>query len=30
MNLTKRTVESLEPRPKRYFVWDNALKGFGC
>jgi integrase len=29
MNLTKRTVESLEARPKRYFVWDRALKGFG-
>lgn len=29
MNLTKRTVENLKCRDKRYFVWDSALKGFG-
>jgi hypothetical protein len=29
MNLTKRTVDSLEARSKRYFVWDTVLKGFG-
>ena len=29
MNLTKRTVDSLATMSKRYFVWDNALKGFG-
>lgn len=29
MNLTKRTVDTLEARTKRYFVWDSALKGFG-
>ncbi|WP_374417272.1 integrase arm-type DNA-binding domain-containing protein [Ectopseudomonas oleovorans] len=29
MNLTKRAVDSLEARTKRYFVWDSALKGFG-
>jgi integrase/recombinase XerD len=29
MNLTRRTVDSLEARSKRCFVWDTVLKGFG-
>jgi integrase len=29
MNLNKRTVDSLEPKSKRYFIWDGSLKGFG-
>lgn len=29
MNLTKRSVEALAAKSKRYFVWDTALKGFG-
>lgn len=29
MNLNKRTVEGLEAKSRRYFVWDSALKGFG-
>ena len=29
MNISKRTVDGLVPRGKRYFVWDETLKGFG-
>jgi hypothetical protein len=29
MNISKRTVDGLVPRGKRYFVWDEMLKGFG-
>jgi len=29
MNLSKRTVERLEARQERYFVWDQSLKGLG-
>lgn len=29
MNLTKRSVEALAAKSKRYFAWDSALKGFG-
>ncbi len=29
VNLNKRRVESLTAKPKRYFAWDMALKGFG-
>lgn len=29
MNLSKRTVDGLAAKSKRYFVWDAALKGFG-
>lgn len=29
MKLTKRNLDSLEPTGKRYFVWDDALQGFG-
>ncbi len=28
-NLTKRTVDAARPGPRRYVVWDAALKGFG-
>lgn len=27
--LTKRFVESLQPRAESYFVWDSEVKGFG-
>jgi integrase len=29
VNLNKRNVENLAAKAKRYFVWDEALKGFG-
>ena len=29
MKLTKRNLDSLEAAGKRYFVWDDALQGFG-
>lgn len=27
--LTKRIVDSLEPKERRYYVWDSHLTGFG-
>ena len=29
VKLSKRTIDALTPRPRDYFVWDVALKGFG-
>lgn len=29
MQLTKRTIETVEPGSARLFVWDDELKGFG-
>lgn len=28
-SITKRTVDSLKPKAKDYFVWDDELSGFG-
>lgn len=30
MRVTKRSVEAAKPVDKRYFLWDDELKGFGC
>ena len=27
--LTKRIVDTAQPEPERYVVWDSTLKGFG-
>ncbi len=29
VNITKRYVESLEPKEKDFIAWDDAIKGFG-
>jgi hypothetical protein len=29
VRLTKRVVDAIEPRSKRYIVWDHELHGFG-
>lgn len=29
MNLNKRTVDGLQAKATRYFIWDSNLKGFG-
>lgn len=28
-NLTKRTVDAAKPNDREFFVWDDAIKGFG-
>ncbi len=30
VNLTKRTVEALQPTEKSWIAWDDRLTGFGC
>jgi len=30
VNLTKRTVEALQPTGKSWIAWDDRLTGFGC
>ncbi|MCP4923855.1 MAG: DUF4102 domain-containing protein [bacterium] len=27
---TKKYIESLKAKQKRYFVWDSIVRGFGC
>ncbi|MFN3249415.1 tyrosine-type recombinase/integrase [Roseibium album] len=29
MNISKRSVDALAPKGERYFVWDDAISGFG-
>lgn len=29
LSLTKRTVDAARPGPKRYYIWDSNLHGFG-
>lgn len=30
VRLTKRNVDSAEPNPRPYFIWDTELKGYGA
>ena len=29
IDISKRSVDALQPRAKEYFAWDNTIKGFG-
>lgn len=30
MKLTKRVVDAASAKPKRYWLWDDQVRGFGC